>query len=99
MMEDKTFALLEKLHIELLDTKKQMNDAKEESNQRLDRLEGQLTVMEQGHGMKLDAALDGCRLVFEKLQEHDLRFVSLEDKLQTQELEVRVTKGSKSIAG
>lgn len=98
-MEDKTFALLEKLYIELLDTKKQLNVAKDESNQQFGKLEGQLTVMEQEHGMKLDAALDGYKLVFEKLQEHDLRFDRLEEKLQTQELEVRVIKGIKNMAG
>ena len=98
-MEGQTFALLEKLYIELLDTKKQLSDSKDENNRRFDKLEGQLTVIEQEHGVKLDAALDGYRLVFEKLQEHDLRFDSLEEKIMTQELEVRVIKGSRSAAG
>lgn len=94
---DKVFDLVEKVYIELQDTRKELQDTKIELSARLDKVEqGQKrleTVIENDIKTDINALYDGYRQVYEKLQEHDRRFDTLESKLEKQDVEIRVIKG------
>ncbi len=85
-MEDKMFELITKMYSEFSEFRK-------ETNVKLDTLGNNMLKIEQEHGKKIDAALDGYHQVYEKQLEHDKRFDNLENKLQKQDVEIRVIKG------
>ncbi len=88
-MEDKTFELLEKMYSDFTGLKKDMTKFRQETNTRLDKVEGHITRIENEHGKKLDALFDGYKQTYEKLQDHDKRFDDVEGKLDN--LSIRVT--------
>ena len=88
-MEDKMFELMTKMYSEFTDFRKEVN---EKLDQKADKSD--IARIEYEHGKKIDAALDGYHQVYEKLQEHDQRFDDLENKLQKQDVEIRVIKGA-----
>lgn len=78
-MEDKTFELLSRMYGEFTEFRK-------ETNERLDKVEGHLTRLENEHGKKLDALFDGYKQTYEKLEaieekfdDHEIRIQVLED--------------------
>lgn len=87
-MDDKVFELLEKMYADLsgkLDEVNKKLDQKADKND-IVRLENELKP-------KVELALEGYQQVYEKLQEHDTRFDSLDSKVQKQDVEIRVIKG------
>lgn len=86
-MEVKMFELMTKMYSEFSEFRK-------ETNVKLDALSNNMLRIEQEHGKKINASLDGYHQVYEKLQEHDQRFDDLENKLQKQDVEIRVIKGA-----
>jgi len=85
-MEDKIFELMTKMYSDFSEFSK-------ETNKKLDTLSNNILKIEQDHGKKIEAALDGYQQVYEKQLEHDKRFDSLEGKMQKQDVEIRVIKG------
>lgn len=88
-MDDKMFELLEKMYSEFSEFRKEVNQKLDLKADKSD-----IARLEIDHGRKLQAALDGYHQVYEKLQEHDQRFDDIENKLQKQDVEIRVIKGT-----
>jgi len=71
-------------------------------NDKVETIGNQTTKLENKLDNNSKALFDGYNLVYEKLQEHDKRFDSLESKVdninakvEKQEVEIRVIKGGK----
>jgi peptidoglycan hydrolase CwlO-like protein len=99
-MEDKMFELMTKLYSEFSEFRKETNGKFDNIDSKFNRLEsevkglrGDVTGIENDLGKKVDAAPDGYQQVYEKQLEHDKRFDDLENKLQKQDVEIRVIKG------
>lgn len=88
---DKIYDLLEKVHIDLQETKNKVNS----NSIDIKALSNQMIKFENESNKKLDALLDGYKQAYEKLQEHDKRFDSIEEKLVKHDVEIRVFKGGK----
>lgn len=95
-MEDKTFELLEKMYSEFLGFRK-------DANKRFDELESKIennhqnivkiqTNLEQAIQPKVQLALEKLDMVNSKLEEYDERLGSLEDKVDTHNVELSVLK-------
>jgi len=82
-VEDKIFELLEKMYV---DIKGELNDIKTELSKKADKTD--IVRIENEHGQKLDALLDGYKQLHEKQEEHDKRFDRIETKLDN--LSIRV---------
>ena len=94
-MEDKIFDLIEKMYIDLKNEIRTLSD-------KVETIGNQTTKLENKLDNNSKALFDGYNLVYEKLQEHDKRFDSLESKVdninakvEKQEVEIRVIKGGK----
>lgn len=90
-MEDKTFELLTKMYNEF--------------NQRFDKVESviqkvgnQVAKIEQEHGTKLEALLDGYKQLSEGQEEIKGQLQDLQTKVSNQEVEITVLKGGKQTA-
>lgn len=90
-MEDKTFELIEKMYSEFQEIKIDINDLKSEVR----TVGNQVTKIENDLKPKVETALEGYQAVYEKLQEHDQKFDQLSDKIEKQDLEIRVIKAVK----
>ena len=98
-MANKIFNLLEKMYAGL---KQDINGVKQQVtsiNERVSTIEKRVTSIdntvtriENEHDRKIDLALDGYRQVYEKLLEHDLRFDTLEARLDTHDTQIGVLK-------
>jgi len=93
-MEDKMFELMTKMYSEFSEFRKETNDKFNSLESDVKGLSNNVVRIENNLGKKIDAALDGYHQVYEKLQEHDQRFDDLENKLQKQDVEIRVIKGA-----
>ena len=93
-MEDKTFELLEKMYSDFSSRFGRMESDISAIKNDVQSLKYDVVRLENDLGKKTDAALDGYHQVYEKLQEHDQRFDNLENKLQKQDVEIRVIKGA-----
>ena len=94
-MEDKTFELLTKMYGEFTEFKKDMNEFREETNSNIKGLNNEVQGLKNDvirMENKMDAAYDGYKVTYEKLQEHDRRFDRLEEKMENQDLEIKVIK-------
>ena len=94
-MEDKIFDLIEKMYVDLKNEIRTLSD-------KVETIGNQTTKLENKLDNNSKALFDGYNLVYEKLQEHDKRFDSLESKVdninakvEKQEVEIRVIKGGK----
>ena len=98
-MDDKIFNLLEKMYADL---KQDINGVKQD----VLGVKGEVSVLREEVAVvrksqvhvetvltpKAEAALDGYRQVYEKLLEHDLRFDTLEARLDTHDTQIGVLK-------
>ena len=107
--DDKVYNLLEKVYIEVQDTKQKVNGIE----QRVTGIEQRVTGIEQ-RVTGIDKKLTKVELIIEneikpnikglyetqsqildKLEEHDKRFDSIETKLEKHDVEIRVIKAAK----
>ena len=91
-MEDKMFEIMTKLYSEFSEFRKETSDRFNSLESDVKGLRGDVVRLENDLGKKTDAALDGYHQVYEKLQEHDQRFDVLENKLQKQDVDIRVIR-------
>jgi peptidoglycan hydrolase CwlO-like protein len=87
-MDEKTFEYLEKILTEVQGVKQEIHNVKNQ----VTKIENQVTKIEVDHGNKLDALLDGYKQTYEKLEEHDKRFNEIEQKIESQDVEIKVLK-------
>ena len=97
-MEDKTFELLSKMYNEITGKidglHNELIEFRGEANDRLTKLE---INIENEIKPDIKASLEGYRLVYEKLHEHDTKLESINNKLEKQEIELTVIKGGRKI--
>ncbi len=89
-MEEKMFELIEKMYAEMNEQFKNVNKKLDEKANKKD-----IAVIENTVLPKTQIALEGYQAVFEKLQEHDKRFDELSEKIEKQDLEIKVVKAVK----
>lgn len=77
--EDKIFNLLEKVYVELQDTKNEVSKIG--------------TTIENGIRPNLKVLFETQTQILSKLEEHDKRFDSIDKKLERHDVEIRVIKG------
>lgn len=84
-MKDESFELLTKLYVEF-------STFKQETTEKLAIIDNRTIRIENEHGAKIEAALDGYKQVYEKLLEHDNRFDVIEEKLDSHENQIVALK-------
>lgn len=87
-MEDKTFALLEKMYSEFLEFRQEANDKFKEIN-------GNIIKLENDHGQKLNALFDGYKQSIEGIKEINEKLDKLTDRVEKQEIKLQVLKSIK----
>jgi hypothetical protein len=90
-VEDKTFELLEKMYSEFSEFRK-------ETNTRFNKVEGHITRLEIEHGKKLDTLFDGYKQLAEGQEEIKSQLTELSFKVEKQDIQITVLKGSKKAA-
>ncbi|MGI6084786.1 MAG: hypothetical protein ACOYIF_05005 [Acetivibrionales bacterium] len=105
---DKLYDLIENMYVDLSQkidsTKAELNQkidsTKAELNQKIDSTKAELNqnilLIEQNHGEKLDALLDGYKQLSESQKEIKADIEEIKTKLENQEVEIKVIKGGKS---
>jgi len=102
-VEDKTFDLIEKMYSEFTNRfdglQKSLTEFKTETAEGFAGIESRLTKIETSIENEIKpnikTSLEGYQTVYEKLQEHDKRFDELSEKIEKQDLEIRVIKAVK----
>jgi hypothetical protein len=84
-MDDKMFDLMTQMYSELKDLKTEVK-----------KIGNQVTIIEQEHGQKLEALLDGYKQLYEGQQEIKADIKDLKDKQENQELQIKVIKTGKA---
>ncbi len=100
-MEDKTFELMEKMYIEFnkkfggleTDMKNGFNQVNQKLDEKADKSD--IARLENDLKPKAETALDGYKIVYEKLQELQTDIREVSKKVETQEVELRVIKNIK----
>ena len=87
-MEDKAFELLTKLYSEFTDFRKEVN---EKLDQKADKSD--IARIEHEHGSKLEAALDGYKQTYEKLETVESKLDALSEKVDRHDIKIQVIKG------
>jgi len=90
-VEDKAFELLEKMYAEF-------SEFRNETNTRLDKVEGHITRIEIEHGKKLDALFDGYMQLSQGQEEIKSQLKELSSKVEKHDIQLAVLKGSKKAA-
>lgn len=86
--DDKIYNLLEKVYIEVQDTKNRVTNIE----QKLTKVE---LIIENEIRPDIKGLYDTQSQVLTKLEEHDKRFDSIEAKLEKHDVEIRVIKAAK----
>lgn len=86
MDNEKLFEFMTKMY-------SKMEEEFKKSDERFNKIDNRLMVIENDHGSKLDALLDGYKQLAEGQKEIRADIRKLELKQQNQEVEIRVLKG------
>ncbi|MGE5631734.1 MAG: hypothetical protein ACM3TR_11630 [Caulobacteraceae bacterium] len=90
-MEDKMFELMTKLYSEFSEFRKDMNEFRKETKDDISVLKNDVVKLEN----KLDSALDGYKVTFEKLTVLEKKVDDISTKVEKQDVEITVIKGGK----
>ncbi len=87
-MEEKIFELMEKMYSGLMG---EISSVKQE----VKTLGNQVARLENDLKPKVEAALDGYKIVFEKLNTLESKVDNINEKVEKQEVEIKVIKGGR----
>ena len=87
-MDDKVFELLEKIYADL---KSDIGSVRKE----IQTVGNQVAKLENEHGKKLDALMDGYKQLAEGQEEIKAQLTDLTSRVEKQEVEITVIKGGK----
>ena len=87
-MEDKAFELLTKIYGEFKDFKSEIND-------KIENLSNQFTLFENELKPKVEIALEGYKVIYEKLNVLEEKVDNLSSKVEKQDVEIRVIQSAK----
>lgn len=91
-MEDKIFEFMEKMYADL---KSEIKSVKVDLSAEIQKVSNQVVKLEQEHGAKLEALLDGYKQLTEGQEEIKGQLQDLQSKVSNQEVEITVLKGGK----
>lgn len=94
-MENKTFELLTKMYGEFSEFRKETSRKFEEVKFDIQNVSNQVVKLEIGHGHKLDALFDGYKQLAEGQEEIKSQVTALASKVESQDVQITVLKGSK----
>ena len=92
-MEEKTFELMEEMYS---DIKGELTDIKQILNKKADKTD--IVRIENEHGKKLEALFDGYKQLTEGQEEIKSQLTELSSKVEKQDIQITVLKGSKKAA-
>jgi len=92
-VEDKIFELMEKMYADL---KGELTDIKTILDKKADKAD--IVRLENEHGGKLDALFDGYKQLAEGQEEIKSQLTELSSKVEKQDIQITVLKGSKKAA-
>ena len=87
-MGGKTFELIEKMYSDLTKRFDKMDN-------KIDTMSNQFTLFENDLKPKVETALEGYKVVYEKLNTLERKVDNINSKVEKQEVEIRVIKGCK----
>ncbi|HYE84613.1 MAG TPA: hypothetical protein VEG39_20930 [Clostridia bacterium] len=91
-MEDKIFELLTKMYSEMTEQFKEINNKLDNKADKSD-----IVRMENDLKPKVDAALEGYKVVYEKLTTLEEKVDIINSRVEKQDVEIRVIKGVKNM--
>lgn len=97
-MDEKTFELLTQMYNELTSFRKETNTRFDKVESEIQKVGNQVAKIEQEHGTKLEALLDGYKQLAEGQEEIKDQLQDLQAKVSNSEVEITVIKGGKQVA-
>jgi len=91
-LEDKIFELLTKMYSEMTEQFKEINNKLDNKADKSD-----IVRMENDLKPKVDAALEGYKVVYEKLTTLEEKVDIINSRVEKQDVEIRVIKGVKNM--
>jgi len=97
-MEDKSFELLTKMYSEFSEFRKETNQRFDEVKSDIHKISYQVVKFENDLKPKIEIALEGYQAVSEKLTTLENKIDNLSAKVESQDVQITVLKGSKKAA-
>lgn len=94
-MEDKMFELMSKMYSEMKQGFINVDNKFEDIDNKIENLSKQVMSLENDLKPKVESALDGYKLVYEKLTDLSEKVDIINSKVEKQDVEIRVIKGVK----
>jgi conjugal transfer/entry exclusion protein len=94
-MEDKAFELLTKMYGEFSEFRKEANRKFEDVKSDIQKVSNQVVILENELKPKVEIALEGYQAVSEKLTTLENKIDNLSAKVESQDAQITVLKGSK----
>lgn len=94
-MEDKSFELLTKMYSEFSEFRKDITDKVENNTREIRTVGNQVTKLENELKTDVKALYDGYKQTYEKLQVLETKVDIISQKIEKQDVELKVLKGGK----
>jgi predicted RNase H-like nuclease (RuvC/YqgF family) len=94
-VEDKTFELLTRMYGEFTEFRKDMNGFRKETKEDIRSLKNDVLRIENEHGSKLEALLDGYKQTYEKFDAIEDKLDTLSEKVDRHDIKIQVIEGGR----
>ncbi|NMA35110.1 MAG: hypothetical protein GX940_11295 [Clostridiaceae bacterium] len=94
-MEDKAFDLLTRLYGELTEFRQDMNAFRKTTEEDIQSLKNEVLQIEQEHGTRLEALLDGYKQTYEKLELVEQKLDALSESVEQNDIKIKVIEGGR----
>lgn len=94
-MEDKAFDLLTRLYGELTEFRQDMNAFRKTTEEDIQSLKNEVLQIEQEHGTRLEALLDGYKQTYEKLDLVEQKLDALSESVEQNDIKIKVIEGGR----
>ena len=94
-LEDKAFELLTKMYSEFSEFRKDITDKVENNSKEIKTVGNQVTKLENEFKTDAKALFDGYKQTYEKLGVLETKVDSISQKIEKQDVELKVLKGGK----
>lgn len=94
-VEDKAFDLLTRLYGELTEFRQDMNAFRKTTEEDIQSLKNEVLQIEQEHGTRLEALLDGYKQTYEKLDLVEQKLDALSESVEQNDIKIKVIEGGR----
>jgi uncharacterized protein YaaR (DUF327 family) len=94
-VEDKAFDLLTRLYGELTEFRQDMNAFRKTTEEDIQSLKNEVLQIEQEHGTRLEALLDGYKQTYEKLELVEQKLDALSESVEQNDIKIKVIEGGR----